>query len=83
MVLADALRVQEAKLGIHAVKVALRWIKNYTELDFRSLGSYTYADLEHIAAACDVSRFHLARAFGLATGRPVIRQKPQEETDDA
>jgi malate synthase len=36
-----------------AVKIALRWIKNYTELDFRSLGSYTYADLEHIAAAPD------------------------------
>ena len=29
--------------------------------------------LEHVAAACDVSRFHLARAFGLATGRPVMR----------
>jgi AraC family transcriptional regulator len=29
--------------------------------------------LEHIAAACHVSRFHLARAFGLATGRPVMR----------
>jgi malate synthase len=36
-----------------AVKIALRWIKNYTELDFRSLGSYTHADLEHIAAAPD------------------------------
>jgi malate synthase len=36
-----------------AVKIAMRWIKNYTELDFRSLGSYTYADLEHIAAAPD------------------------------
>jgi malate synthase len=34
-----------------AVKIALRWIKNYTELDFRSLGSYTHADLEHIANA--------------------------------
>ena len=34
-----------------AVKIALRWIKNYTELDFRSLGSYTHADLEHIASA--------------------------------
>lgn len=36
-----------------AVKIALRWIKNYTELDFRSLGSYTHADLEHIANAPD------------------------------
>jgi len=36
-----------------AVKIALRWIKNYTELEFRSLGSYTHADLEHIANAPD------------------------------
>jgi len=36
-----------------AVKIALRWIKNYTELDFRSLGSYTHADLEHMANAPD------------------------------
>jgi len=36
-----------------AVKVALRWIKNYADLDFRSLGSYTHADLERIAAAPD------------------------------
>jgi malate synthase len=36
-----------------AVKIALRWIKNYTDLDFRSLGSYTHADLEHIANAPD------------------------------
>jgi malate synthase len=36
-----------------AVKVAMRWIKNYTDLDFRSLGSYTHADLERIAAAPD------------------------------
>jgi malate synthase len=34
-----------------AVKIAMRWIKNYTELNFRSLGSYTVADLEAIAAA--------------------------------
>ncbi|MDA1189856.1 MAG: hypothetical protein O2854_09330, partial [Chloroflexi bacterium] len=33
-----------------AYKIALRWVKNYTELDFRSLGSYTRADLEAIAA---------------------------------
>jgi malate synthase len=36
-----------------AVKVAMRWIKNYTELDFRSLGSYPRADLERIAAGPD------------------------------
>jgi malate synthase len=36
-----------------AVKIAMRWIKNYTELNFRSLGSYTIADLEAIAAADD------------------------------
>jgi hypothetical protein len=29
----------------------MRWIKNYTELEFRSLGSYTRADLDRIAAA--------------------------------
>jgi AraC family transcriptional regulator len=29
--------------------------------------------LEDIAAACDVSRFHISRAFGLATGRSVMR----------
>ena len=36
-----------------AAKIALRWIRNYTELDYRSLGSYTRADLEKIAAAPD------------------------------
>ncbi|HAM54943.1 MAG TPA: hypothetical protein DCQ64_05890, partial [Candidatus Rokubacteria bacterium] len=36
-----------------AEKIAMRWIKNYTELDFRSLGSYTRADLDRIAAAPD------------------------------
>jgi malate synthase len=36
-----------------AVKIALRWIKNYTELDYRSLGSYTRADLEKIAREPD------------------------------
>jgi hypothetical protein len=35
------------------VKIALQWIKNYTQLDYRSLGSYTRADLEKIAAAPD------------------------------
>jgi malate synthase len=36
-----------------AVKVAMRWIRNYTELNFRSLGSYRHADLEAIASAPD------------------------------
>jgi malate synthase len=36
-----------------AVKIAMRWIKNYTELNFRSLGSYTAADLQAIAAAAE------------------------------
>jgi malate synthase len=36
-----------------SVKIAMRWIKNYVDLDFRSLGSYTRADLEAIAAAPD------------------------------
>ena len=31
----------------------MRWIRSYTELDFRSLGSYTRADLDRIAAAPD------------------------------
>ena len=38
---------------LKAVKIAMRWIKNYTEFDFRSLGSYTRADLEIIAARED------------------------------
>ena len=36
-----------------ACKIALRWVKNYTELDFRSLGSYTHDQLHEIAAAPD------------------------------
>lgn len=36
-----------------AVKVGMRWVKNYTELNFRSLGSYTRPDLDAIAAAPD------------------------------
>ena len=42
----------EARYG-KAVKIAMRWIKNYSDLDFRSLGSYTRPDLEKIAAAPD------------------------------
>ena len=36
-----------------AVKIAMQWTKNYIDLDVRSLGSYTRADLEAIAAAPD------------------------------
>lgn len=36
-----------------AYKIALQWIHNYTELNFRSLGSYTRADLERIAEKAD------------------------------
>jgi malate synthase len=36
-----------------AEKIALRWIKNYVDLDFRSLGSYSRPELEAIAAAPD------------------------------
>ena len=36
-----------------AYKVSLRWIKNYTELNFRSLGTYTHADFERIAGEDD------------------------------
>jgi len=36
-----------------AVKIAMRWIRNYVDLDFRSLGSYSRPDLERIAAAPD------------------------------
>ena len=36
-----------------AVKITMRWIKNYTDLDFRSLGSYTRADLDRISREPD------------------------------
>ena len=31
----------------------MQWVKNYTELDFRSLASYTKDELDAIAAAPD------------------------------
>ena len=34
-------------------KIAMKWIKNYTEYEFRSLGSYTRDDLEKIADSPD------------------------------
>jgi len=36
-----------------ALKIAMRWIKNYTELNFRSLGAYTRAELDRVAAEPD------------------------------
>ena len=45
----DAAKVRYRKAG----KIGMRWVKNYTEFDFRSLGSYSRADLEAIAAAED------------------------------
>ena len=36
-----------------AMKVGLRWVKNYTELNFRSLDSYSRAELDVIARAPD------------------------------
>jgi malate synthase len=36
-----------------SLKIALHWIKNYTDFNFRSLGSYTRSDLDRIAAAKD------------------------------
>ena len=32
-----------------SAKIALRWIKNYTDYDFRSLGTYTRKDLEQMS----------------------------------
>src|SRR5713101_4058100 len=42
----------EARYG-KAVKVVILKVRDNTELDFRSLGSYTRADLERIASAAD------------------------------
>src|SRR2546426_3108851 len=36
-----------------AVKIAMRWIKNYAELNFRSLGAHSRAELNRIAAEPD------------------------------
>jgi malate synthase len=36
-----------------AAKIAAQWIRNYTVFDFRSLGSYTRADLERIAGGVE------------------------------
>ena len=44
---------QAAERYRKAYTIALRWIKNYTEFDFRSLGSYTRDELEAIAASSE------------------------------
>ena len=48
----DALAAVEERYRA-ACKIAMRWVRNYTELDFRSLGAYTRADLADIATAPD------------------------------
>jgi len=40
----------EAARYRNAAKIAAQWIRNYTAFDFRSLGSYTRADLDRIAS---------------------------------
>jgi malate synthase len=45
----DAATTRYAK----AEKIAMHWIRSYTALDFRSLGSYTRAELDAIAAGPD------------------------------
>jgi hypothetical protein len=35
------------------MRVSMRWVKNYTALNFRSLGSYTRAELDAVARAPD------------------------------
>jgi malate synthase len=56
--LEDILRRRPADAALQtryrkALKIAQRWIRNYVDLDFRSLGSYTRRELETIAAAAD------------------------------
>jgi len=50
---ADALDEATEQRYRDAVRVSMRWIKNYTELNFRSLGTYTRKDLAGVAAAPD------------------------------
>jgi malate synthase len=47
-----AYRDAETRYG-KSVKIAMRWIRNYMELDFRSLGTYTRADLDRITTEPD------------------------------
>ena len=34
----------------HALNISIKWIKNYTEFDFRSLGTYSLTELKHIGS---------------------------------
>jgi malate synthase len=45
-----------------ALKISYRWIKNYTELNYRSLGSYTRADLDSIAAQADAFNHKVSKS---------------------
>ena len=59
--LGDILKIRAEQFGpeypreyyTKAAKITLQWIKSYTELDFRSLGSYSREDLETIANSPD------------------------------
>ena len=59
--LGDILKIRAEQFGSEypteyytkAAKITLQWIKSYTELDFRSLGSYSREDLETIANSPD------------------------------
>ena len=42
-----------AKRYKKSAKIAMKWIKNYTEYDFRSLGTYTRKELDKIASEED------------------------------
>ena len=46
-------QLQAAERYRKAYVIALRWIRNYTEFDFRSLGSYTRDELEAVAASSE------------------------------
>ena len=51
--LGDGASDDQKKLYHKASKIAMQWLKNYTEYEFRSLGSYTRDDLEKIADSPD------------------------------
>lgn len=48
----NASDIQKKNYG-KSSKIAMQWIKNYTEYEFRSLGSYTRDDLEKISDSPD------------------------------
>ena len=48
----NASDIQKTNYG-KSSKIAMQWIKNYTEYEFRSLGSYTRDDLEKISNSPD------------------------------